>query len=291
MEIICLVFLFLLGAVMGSFSCCQAWRIRYKELGKKDPGKRSVCLSCGKRLKASENIPIFSWAVQKGKCKSCGAKIGKAEILSEISLGLAFLAVGTMFLPSILDLLLRTSTSLDAVLLIILLMLLLAILSVMWILLIYDAKWGLLPTKLLIATIILSAIYLLFRIVSIAMGAGLFSHGLDLNIFWQDFRPVLFNLLSGVALLPGIYFLLYAFSKEKLVGGGDWLLALAISLILSDLWLCLLVLFLSNFMASIFGLYLKIKKGKKTLPFGPFLIFAFVIVYCLQAIIPSVAVF
>ena len=137
---------------------------------------------------------------------------------------------------------------------------------------IYDAKWRLLPTKLLVSVDILAVIYLGFEIVSLSFG----------NSFWQDLTKMLPSLGIGIAILPGMYFLLYKMSNEKFVGSGDWLLALAVSLILGSWWLCLLVLFLSNFMASIAGIILKIKNGEKVIPFGPFLILAFIIVYSLQ---------
>ena len=81
-----------LGAVLGSFVCCQAWRIRYKTEGKKELGKRSVCLKCGRKLRWYENIPIISYILQRGKCRGCGEKIGKAEIVSEI-IGAVFLGI------------------------------------------------------------------------------------------------------------------------------------------------------------------------------------------------------
>lgn len=276
-EIFCLVAFFILGAILGSFACCQAWRIRYEEQKKKPLGKWSVCLSCGKRLKPIENIPIFSWIIQKGKCKKCGAKIGKAEILSELSLGLAFVAISFFVLPEIYtsqNVLLTTT-------LIVMLILLFIITTIMWILMIYDAKWHLLPTRLLTLVNILAAIY---------CGLGFLKSSLTSNTFANDFLPALANLVGGVALLAGIYFLLYFFSKEKWVGSGDWLLALAISLVLGNLWLSLLVLFLSNFLASIVGIRAKIKKGNKTIPFGPFLVIAFVIVYSLQTWLISLVV-
>ena len=43
-EIVFSILMFVVGAAVGSFLCCQAWRLRYKELGKKRLGKRSVCL-------------------------------------------------------------------------------------------------------------------------------------------------------------------------------------------------------------------------------------------------------
>lgn len=261
--------MFIFGAILGSFACCQAWRIHYKEEKKKDLGKWSVCLNCGKKLKPQENVPIFSWIFLKGKCKECGAKIGIAEILSEISLALGFVAVGVLFWPSFAS---SESNMMKLLFLIASFLTILIILVMLWVLMIYDAKWRLLPTKLLVSVDILAVIYLGFEIVSLSFG----------NSFWQDLTKMLPSLGIGIAILPGMYFLLYKMSNEKFVGSGDWLLALAVSLILGSWWLCLLVLFLSNFMASIAGIILKIKNGEKVIPFGPFLILAFIIVYSLQ---------
>ena len=48
LVVLYLVF-FVVGAVFGSFACCQAYRIRYKEEGKRIGG-RSECLFCHHRL-------------------------------------------------------------------------------------------------------------------------------------------------------------------------------------------------------------------------------------------------
>lgn len=274
-EIIFLVTMFVFGAILGSFACCQAWRIYYKEEKKKDLGKWSVCLNCGKKLKPQENIPIISWLIQKGKCKKCGAKIGVAEILSEISLALSFVAVGALFWPGLIS---SGDSIMKLLFLAVSFLTILIILVMMWVLMIYDAKWHLLPTKLLISVNILAVIYLGFEIASLSLS----------DSFWQDLTKMMPGLGIGVAILPGMYYLLYKMSNEKLVGSGDWLLALAVSLILGSWWLCLLILFLSNFMASIAGIILKIKNGGKVVPFGPFLILAFVIVYSLQSILAVV---
>ena len=41
-RIMIIVFATLIGAAMGSFACCQAWRIRLKEEGKKEGRKGSA---------------------------------------------------------------------------------------------------------------------------------------------------------------------------------------------------------------------------------------------------------
>jgi leader peptidase (prepilin peptidase)/N-methyltransferase len=37
---------------------------------------RSICVSCGARLKARDLIPLLSWLALRGRCRSCGRPIG-----------------------------------------------------------------------------------------------------------------------------------------------------------------------------------------------------------------------
>ncbi len=148
--------------------------------------------------------------------------------------------------------------------------------TIMWILVIYDAKWQELPVRLLVAVNICALIYVILR------AAGQVISSISSGTFPGDFLQSLPPLLGAIAILAGTYFLLYFFSKERLVGSGDWLVALSIALILGNWWLALVVLFLSNLLGSIFGMYQRIRQKKDQIPFGPFLIIAFVIVYVSQ---------
>jgi len=270
-EIVTLIILFFIGAALGSFACCQAWRLRLKETKKSNPGKWSVCLSCGKRLSAKENLPIFSWLFQRGKCRHCGAKIGKAEILSELSLAAALVGLGAYFYPQVIAVF--TSGQIFNIVMLILTMLLLIIsIIIMWILMIYDAKWQELPVKLLVVLNITAVVYAVVSIISVIVSSD--SIG---SIF-----TYLLSMAIAVALLGGMYFCLSFFSKEKLVGSGDWLVALPIALMLGNWWLALVTLFISNLLGSIFGTILRVKKGTRQIPFGPFLIIGFTIVYAAQ---------
>ena len=278
-RILFLIIAFFFGAILGSFACCQAWRIRLKEQNQKSPGKWSVCLSCGKRLKRSENIPILSWLAQKGKCKSCGAKIGLAEILSEFSLGLGFVAVANYFYDQLIPIISNNIIA-ELLMLIFTMLMLMTSMTIMWILLIYDAKWKKLPTFLLVTLNICAVLYLIVSLISLALGGAALSEiGLHL-----------LKALGGAALLAAPYYLLSTLSKEKLVGSGDWLLALPIALILGHWWLALVALFVSNALGSVFGVLYKIKRGDSQIPFGPFLVLAFVIVYALQSWLMSLIV-
>ena len=94
MNILWMVFLFIFGAVFGSFACCQVWRIR-----KKDKAKFSHCMHCKYQLQWYDNIPIISWLSLGGKCRKCKKKIGYAEILAEVGLAVAFV-LSFVFWPS-----------------------------------------------------------------------------------------------------------------------------------------------------------------------------------------------
>jgi leader peptidase (prepilin peptidase)/N-methyltransferase len=49
---------------------------------------RSHCPACGHRLRASENVPLFSWLVQRGRCTSCKAAIPMRYPIVELATGL-----------------------------------------------------------------------------------------------------------------------------------------------------------------------------------------------------------
>ena len=270
-EIMAIILAFFVGAGFGSFACCQAWRLHFKEKGKKSPGKWSVCLSCNKRLKFSENIPIFSWLFQRGRCKKCGAKIGLAEIFSELSLGSAFAALCAFLWPEFVTAIHNPDPWYLLLLIGMTLMLLISII-VMWILLVYDAKWQKLPTLLLTILNACAIIYAILRLVGLILGAN---------------TPVLItnyltNLALGALILGGLYYMLSTVSRGKLVGSGDWLVALPIALILGHWWLAIITLLISNLLGSFFGIFARLKNGARQIPFGPFLVIAFVITYACQ---------
>ena len=77
----CIVVAICLGACMGSFLNCAAWRIVH---GESFLSGRSHCPNCGHTLTAVELIPIISWLIQKGRCKNCKTKISVRYPLTEI---------------------------------------------------------------------------------------------------------------------------------------------------------------------------------------------------------------
>ncbi len=240
----------IVGALFGSFLCCQARRLRARELNHQKFGPRSICLHCKHQLRWYENIPIFSWLIQRGKCRKCGQKIGLLEILSEIGTMLAMLIISTSIdiaLASPLDWIIFAFT--------VLLTLSLCFLAI------YDGAYGELPSLILTFSVICAIIIYVISCI-------------------QDSA---FNLdaLGGALLLGGLYLILYLVSKGKWVGDGDWILATTIGLALGSTWLSLIALFVANFSACIIMSPSAIKSKSHKIYFGPFLVLAFFIVFAL----------
>ena len=290
-----LIFGAIFGAILGSFACCQAWRIRLHSEGKK-LGNRSVCLHCGHRLSRLELIPIFSWLFLGGKCKKCKTKIGLIEIFSEIMMAIIFASFAFRTGSLIQQILQHTGPLNSAPLVIfeiIKLLLLFAIFTIMWILLVYDKKWLELPVNLLRLVIILSGIYFLFNLYT-KYGLNLLvevrgneillvKNSLHLQDIWQYILRDLSRFLGTMLVLPGIYFVLYKFSKETLVGGGDFILLISVALLLGRWELGVIELGLSNLLAAIFN-YRMLKNPKNRQPFGfaPYIILACMITLLFQ---------
>jgi leader peptidase (prepilin peptidase) / N-methyltransferase len=74
------VLLGLLGAVFGSYIAVIA--IRWPA-GQRARG-RSRCDACGETLRAAELVPILSFLVQRGRCRRCGARIGRSHPTIEL---------------------------------------------------------------------------------------------------------------------------------------------------------------------------------------------------------------
>ena len=254
MQILFYILLFILGSCFGSFLCCQARRLHLKVAGKgKKLGARSVCLQCNYQLKWYDNIPVLSWLFLRGKCRKCGKKIGLAEFLSELGLGLAFLALGTTINPTAANIL-QWSIFMTTLILTISL----------GFLAIYDGIYGELPTTYLTISIICAIIVLCLKEWLILSDSS--------------FTPeIIFKPLASVAILGGVYLILYLISKGKWVGDGDWILGTALGIALADPWLALIALFIANVLAClVMAPVIKHRKNKK-IYFGPFMVAAFIV--------------
>lgn len=276
-----------LGAVFGSFAVAQVWRLRAKQLqDEKTSGEkidatewkklrslvsvspkndRSHCLNCGYQLKWYDLIPVISWLSLGGKCRKCHSKIGATEFLTEVSMFALFAIIFLVFNP-----LSGAGFSLFGLSRLLILFVAFIPLTIMFI---YDAKWSLLPTKVIWIFNFLAFIYWIIAFANTTNGFNLFS---------------VFNIAISMTLFPLVYFVLAKISKEEWVGGGDWILAIGLIFLLPNQPIfAMLLLFLSNFVGLIFALiqsilqFKKVKRGIR-IPFGPAMILATLILLIFQ---------
>jgi leader peptidase (prepilin peptidase)/N-methyltransferase len=62
---------------------------------------RSACPSCGHAITALENIPVISWLILRGRCRSCGTAIGLRYPAAELLAGLLAAALAWKFGPGL----------------------------------------------------------------------------------------------------------------------------------------------------------------------------------------------
>ncbi len=95
------IFVFLFGGIVGSFLNVVIHRV---------PNEQSIvfpnsaCPRCKTPIKAYDNIPILSWMILRGRCRSCRASISArypaVELLTALLFVLVYWQVGiSPFLP------------------------------------------------------------------------------------------------------------------------------------------------------------------------------------------------
>lgn len=264
------------GLCFGSFAGAQVWRLRARQLVEdkaegedydkneyrallpltqhKTTDDRSQCLHCGHRLAWYDLLPLMSWLGTGGKCRYCHKRIGNFEPLIELGVAVFFVVSFLFWLQSL-------TAPLEIIQFIIWL-----IAGVMLtILLAYDAKWFLLPDRVVFPLTALAALYAGIELTQVGNG----------NVFLA-----ILSLAAAAFILSGIYLMLWIVSKGKWIGFGDIKLGLILALLLGRWELALLALFLANLVGCVIVLPgLATKKLSRTtqIPFGPMLIIGFVI--------------
>ena len=255
MEILSFGFLFLFGLVIGSFLNVAIRRpIRGESLF-----GRSHCESCKKTLTAFELIPVFSFLVLRGRCRSCNSPLSLQYPLVELGTALAFLLVGVLFSPQ--------ELYGWSFLLFIKISLILIGLSASIVIFVVDLKEKIIPD---------SPFFILF-------GTALFGALLRYTSFYPySFDSSLFLKDAGAALCFAFFFAaLWFFSGGAWMGFGDAKLVLATSLALG--YPVSIAAFLFSFWLGGIGggvlLLMRRVAMKSQIPFGPFILAASVIAY------------
>jgi leader peptidase (prepilin peptidase)/N-methyltransferase len=230
------VFLGLIGLAVGSFLNVVAWRVPRKE---SLTTPRSHCPSCSTQLANRDNVPLVSWALLRGRCRTCQASISARYPLVELTCALLFAATAVHFgLSYALPAYLVLAAGLVA-------------LSVI------DFEHKLLPNRIVYPTGIT---------VGILLSLAALAEDEPRRIAWA---------LAGALGSFAMFFLLH-FAYPQGMAFGDVRLSFVLGMAVGwiDLWQVPLFLFVSFLVSAAFGLvYAAVsRKGlKAAIPFGPFL--------------------
>lgn len=229
---------FILGLVVGSFLNVVVWRVPRKESVVQP---RSKCPSCGTQLAGRDNVPVLSWLLLGGKCRTCRERISIRYPLLELACGALFAATAVRF---------GASFALPAYL--VLGAGLLALSAI-------DLEHKLLPNKVVYPT-------------GYAVGLLLFLAALA----EAEPRRIVWALIGGAGSF-GLFFALHLLSPRGMAF-GDVRLSFVLGMAIGWLGLGLVPMFLfASFLASaMVGVVYAVTSGKglkAAIPFGPFLAF------------------
>ena len=236
------VFITILGFLIGSFLNVVIFRLHRQESFIKGSSK---CLFCKHRLYAKDLVPVFSYIFLKGRCRYCQHRFSRQYPLVEMAAALAFVLVFINLVPSLNILYLNTKDILH-------ILNWFVISSFLIVILVYDLKYF-----LILDIVIWPAVVFVF-VANIFLGFSFL------------------NLLIGLVIGGGFFYLQYAISKGKWIGGGDILLGILMGVILG--WpMILTALYIAYILGGVVAITLLLMKKKKfgnEIPFGTFLALA-----------------
>lgn len=97
MAVLVGVVAFALGLAVGSFLNVVVYRgPRHQSVVR----PRSFCPACGTTLAARDNIPVLSFIILRGRCRTCGARISWRYPAIELATAFAFLVVAIVVVGS-----------------------------------------------------------------------------------------------------------------------------------------------------------------------------------------------
>jgi prepilin signal peptidase PulO-like enzyme (type II secretory pathway) len=259
--------LVVLGLCLGSFVNALVWRLHEQlaaaKQSKSKPDKvyqarlsivngRSMCPHCKHELASKDLVPLFSWLGLKGKCRYCHQAISSQYPLVE-------LAAAGLFVASYLWWPMPFSGPQIAIFL-----LWLILLTGLIALVVYDLRWLLLPSSLIYP---LMAVATAMAVISVASATGP--------------ATALLNVILAVVVGGGVFYSIFQVSGGKWIGGGDVRLGWLLGLVAGTPARSLLFIFLAALGGSLLSIPLLATgrlKRTSTIPFGPFLIAAVIVV-------------
>jgi leader peptidase (prepilin peptidase) / N-methyltransferase len=261
-DIIFYILVFIFGTIIGSFLNVLILR---HNTGVSAMKGRSFCFSCGKKLGPFELVPVLSFLIQRGKCQGCQSKISWQYPVIECLTGLLFVGVFMKYF----DFRSLYSNNIWYILISLIVMAVLVFITV------YDIKHKIIPDGLVItfATLALLKIVADFFLMTSSPAE------IKYHLIWY--------LLAGPVLAAPLFFI-WLFSRGRWMGLGDPKLVLGIGWFLGPI-MGLSAVILAFWTGAAYGLILLILSkfrwhglkinGKTEVPFAPFLVLGFLLVF------------
>ncbi len=93
-DVLRTIFLAVLGAVVGSFASAAIYRIPREGTSLLNP-VRSHCPICRATIAWYDNLPILSYLLLRGRCRSCKIAYGPGYMIHEVVMSALFVAAGS----------------------------------------------------------------------------------------------------------------------------------------------------------------------------------------------------
>jgi len=231
-----LVFIF--GLVIGSFLNVCIYRMPRSE-SLVFPG--SKCVSCKKPIPWYDNIPLLSYVLLRGKCRSCKAKFSSRYFFVELISAVCFLILFANFKFNYIFWIYS--------------LLVFSLIVITFI----DLEFQIIPDRISLVGIFLGIIL------------SIVFPGLQSAFTW---KKAFLNSALGVLAGGGLIYITgilgqIAFKKESM-GGGDVKLMAMLGAFLG--WkMAILIFFLAPFFGAPMGIYMKFVKKEDIIPYGPYI--------------------
>lgn len=293
--------MFLFGICIGSFLNVVILRYEPDKHILKNVGGRSRCPHCRRVLKWYELIPLLSFAFQKGRCRTCRARLTWQYPLVEFLSGLVFVAVPWVALrnnPGVITYLLHpfpTSSAISqsfyhslrlvavgntalAGLWIVVFLALIVIATI-------DLRLKIIPDELNVFLAILGIGAILIKYF---LRGFSFSGGHIQGSFLESYATlfgftgnVWLNALVGAGSVVVFLGIIHFFSRGRAMGFGDVKFSFGIGLLMGwpDAAVAILLSFIVGSIISLFLLAIGKEKLKSKLPFAPFIVLGITLVY------------
>jgi leader peptidase (prepilin peptidase)/N-methyltransferase len=235
-----------LGLVVGSFANVCIHRL---PLGQSIGYPPSRCPSCGAAIRPWDNVPVVSYLVLRGRCRSCHARISARYPLVEAANALAYWAVAVAYGPT-----LAAAVAM-------------ALVTALLVLSLIDLDHQILPNVITLPGIVigLGASALLHRLSAVPAPPAL----LGGSAWWETGLAA----LTGYASFAAIAAAGRRYYGQEALGQGDWKLAAMLGAFLGFKGLFLTV-FIGSLFGAVAGLaFIALRKATRTtpIPFGTFL--------------------